>query len=207
MGSEMCIRDRFLRGFLSNQQRGRARPSPPPSQALHQAQAPCFASFSDPSSTLTMSISPDGVYEKGVIDPGLPVQNSTRPFWLTEPSRIAQIRSLWPDEVVDVAIIGSGMTAASLSRTLYAKRPGIKIVLVEARDLCSGATGRNGGHIKAMSPGAWNDRKKSFGLEEGLRITEFEHSHVEEQIACCLLYTSGRCRRRLRCRSRWSPYH
>ena len=131
-----------------------------------------------------MSISPDGVYEKGVIDPGLPVQNSTRPFWLTEPSRIAQIRSLWPDEVVDVAIIGSGMTAASLSRTLYAKRPGIKIVLVEARDLCSGATGRNGGHIKAMSPGAWNDRKKSFGLEEGLRITEFEHSHVEEQIAC-----------------------
>ena len=23
----------------------------------------------------------------------------------------------------------------------------------------------------------------------------------------CLLYTSGRCRRRLRCRSRWSPYH
>ena len=30
---------------------------------------------------------------------------------------------------------------------------------------------------------------------------------VSCQFAICLLYTSDRCRRRLRCRSRWSPYH
>lgn len=130
-----------------------------------------------------MSLSPDGVYEKGVIDPGLPVENSTKPYWLTEPSPIAKLQSPWQDEV-DVAIIGSGMTAASLCRTLYSKRPGIKIVLVEARDVCSGATGRNGGHIKAMSPGAFLDKKKAFGLEEALKITEFEHSHVDEKIKC-----------------------
>ena len=130
-----------------------------------------------------MATSPDGVYEKGVIDPGLPVANSTKPYWLTEPSPIAKIQSPWLDEV-DVAIVGSGMTAASLCRTLYAKRPGIKIVVIEARDLCSGATGRNGGHIKTMSPGAWLDRKKAYGLEEALRIIEFEHSHVEEKLAC-----------------------
>ena len=33
----------------------------------------------------------------------------------------------------------------------------------------------------------------------------FDRSFVS--VEGCLLYTSGRCRRRLRCRSRWSPYH
>ena len=30
---------------------------------------------------------------------------------------------------------------------------------------------------------------------------------IKNHLPNCLLYTSGRCRRRLRCRSRWSPYH
>lgn len=130
-----------------------------------------------------MATSPDGIYEKGVIDPGLPVSNSTKSYWLTETSPIAKLRSTWADEA-EVVIIGSGMTAASLCRTLYFKRPDIKIILVEARSLCSGATGRNGGHIKAMSPGAWLERKNAYGQKEALRIMEWEHSHVEEMLAC-----------------------
>ncbi|KAL1610110.1 hypothetical protein SLS60_001775 [Paraconiothyrium brasiliense] len=130
-----------------------------------------------------MAHSPDGIYEKGIIDPGTPVANSTKPFWLTEPSPIAKLQSPWVNES-DVVIIGSGMTAASLCRTLYAEQPGIKIVLVEARDLCAGATGRNGGHVKAMSPGAWQDRVKTYGLREALKVMEFEHAHVEEILAC-----------------------
>jgi cysteine synthase len=110
-----------------------------------------------------MATSPDGIYEKGVIDPGEPVVNSTQSYWFTEPSEIAKIQSPWQDEV-GIAVIGTGMTAASLVRTLYSKQPDLKIVLVEARDLCSGATGRNGGHIKAMSPGSWFDRKKAYGI-------------------------------------------
>jgi len=35
-----------------------------------------------------------------------------------------------------------------------------------------------------MSPEAWLDRKKAYGVEEALRIMEFEHSHVEEKLAC-----------------------
>lgn len=65
-----------------------------------------------------MATSPDGVYEKGVIDPGLPVANSTKPYWLTEPSPIAKIQSPWLDEV-DVAIIGSGMTALRCRTPLF----------------------------------------------------------------------------------------
>lgn len=130
-----------------------------------------------------MASSPDGIYEKGIIDPGYPVKNSTKPFWLTEPSPISTLQSPWPTSPVDVVIIGSGMTAASLSRTLYASKPDLNIVLVEARDLCSGATGRNGGHIKAMSPGAWFDHKEQFGVEEAIRIVNYEHSHLQEMTA------------------------
>ncbi|KAH6880443.1 FAD dependent oxidoreductase [Thelonectria olida] len=130
-----------------------------------------------------MSNSPDGIYEKGVIDPGFPVKNSTKPFWLTEPSKISKLRSPWT-ESADIVIIGSGMTAASLANTLYSKRADQKIVIVEARDLCSGATGRNGGHLKAMSPGSWFERKEQFGVQEAVRIMEYEHSHLEEMVSC-----------------------
>lgn len=131
-----------------------------------------------------MSQSPDGIYERGVIDPGFPVENSTKPFWLTEPSKIGTLQSPWPTQYIDIAIIGSGMTAVSLANTLYSKQPNLEIAILEARDLCSGATGRNGGHVKAMSPGSWFERKEQFGTEEAIRIMEYEHSHVKEIISC-----------------------
>ncbi|KAF4951721.1 hypothetical protein FSARC_12844 [Fusarium sarcochroum] len=131
-----------------------------------------------------MSNSPDGIYEKGIIDPETPVKNSIKSYWLTEPAPIAKLQSPWLDSA-DVVIIGSGMTAASLARTLYARstNQNLKIVLLEARDVCSGATGRNGGHCKPMSPGAWFDRKLQFGTKEAIQIMEYEHSHVDEMIA------------------------
>lgn len=129
-----------------------------------------------------MSGSPDGIYETGVIDPGIPVGHPSKPFWHPQPSNIHQVRSQWVD-TADIVIIGSGITGMSIARTLYSKRPGLKIVMVEARDICSGATGRNGGHIKVMSYNVWLERKRRFGIEEAVRWTEFEHSHLEEMAA------------------------
>lgn len=126
-----------------------------------------------------MSTSPEGIYEPGIVDPGIPVQNSTQPFWLSQPSKISKLQSPWTDHA-DVVIIGSGITAASLTRSLYSRRPNLNVVVVEARDLCSGATGRNGGHIKVMSPGVWFEREKQYGREEALRVMQFEHSHLDE---------------------------
>ncbi|KAH7177113.1 FAD dependent oxidoreductase [Dactylonectria macrodidyma] len=131
-----------------------------------------------------MADSPDGIYEKGVVDPGFPVKNSTQPFWLTEPCKISKLQSPWPEKTVDIAVVGSGMTAASLVNSLYSKQPNLEITILEARDLCSGATGRNGGHIKAMSPGSWFERKEKFGIQEAVRIMEYEHSHLKEMAAC-----------------------
>ncbi|KAL3467629.1 FAD dependent oxidoreductase [Aspergillus heterothallicus] len=128
-----------------------------------------------------MSTSPDGIYEPGIIDPGLPRPNPTQPYWLAEPSPICKLQSPW-SEKTDIIIIGSGMTAVSLTRSLYAHNPKLNITVVEARDLCSGATGRNGGHCKVMSPGVWFERERAYGTAEALRVMRFEHSHLDELV-------------------------
>lgn len=130
-----------------------------------------------------MSTSPEGIYEPGIVDPGVPVRNPTQPYWLTEPSKISKLQSSWHDEA-EIVIVGSGITSASLVRSLYARRPDLKIIVVEARDLCSGATGRNGGHIKVMSPGVYLERMQQYGRQEAIRLTQFEHSHLDEIDAC-----------------------
>ena len=48
------------------------------------------------------------------------------------------------DEVVDLCVIGGGLTGMSCA--LHAIQAGLKVILLEARGLADGATGRNGGH-------------------------------------------------------------
>lgn len=130
-----------------------------------------------------MSTSPDGIYEPGIIDPGLPSNSPTQPFWLSQPSKIHNLQSPWPNQA-DIIIIGSGITAASLTRTLYTHKPNLHIAILEARALCSGATGRNGGHCKVMSPGVWFERQHAYGTAEALRVMRFEHAHLYELVQC-----------------------
>lgn len=77
--------------------------------------------------------------------PGLPVENPTRSFWMSPPSPIAHYCSNLPQHA-DVVVIGSGITGTSVARTLLdrahaaGKQP--VLLMLEARDACSGATGR-----------------------------------------------------------------
>ncbi|KAM6508238.1 hypothetical protein FALCPG4_018119 [Fusarium falciforme] len=146
-----------------------------------------------------MSGALEGIYEPGVVDPGYPSTKGTTPFWHSQPHPRANHQSEWPKEVVDVVIIGAGLTGMSLVRNLLKKKPGIRIVLVDARSLCSGATGRNGGHCKTMTFAMWEERKHTFGIEEAVRISAFEHEHLEAMAAairedgidCDLVLTQG----------------
>lgn len=146
-----------------------------------------------------MSSSFEGVYEPGVVDPGIPVHNPTTPFWYSTPHPLANHRSPWPTGISDVVIIGSGISGTSLARTLLSKRPDLQVTLIDARSLCSGATARNGGHIKTMAYAVWEDRKRAFGADEAVRISNFEHSHLkamadailEESLDCDLVHTQG----------------
>lgn len=76
-----------------------------------------------------------------------PVDNPTTPYWRTELHRFDSYRSTeeLPSEC-DIAIIGSGMAGTSTAYHLV-KAAGDNppsIVVLEARQLCSGATARNG---------------------------------------------------------------
>jgi ribulose 1,5-bisphosphate synthetase/thiazole synthase len=75
-----------------------------------------------------------------------PVPNSTTPFWRSELHEIDSIRSTdhLPEEC-DVLIIGAGLSGVSTAYHLLDENPSpASIVILEAREVCSGATGRNG---------------------------------------------------------------
>jgi hypothetical protein len=77
-------------------------------------------------------------------DPGLPIPNPTKSFWHDELSPIASHELERLPEYVDAVVIGSGITGASVARTLIRKGDtGIKVLMLEARQTCSGATGRS----------------------------------------------------------------
>lgn len=77
----------------------------------------------------------------------LPVDNATVPYWRTELHALDEHRTTekLPTEC-DIAIIGAGMTGVAtayhVSKLAGDKPP--SVVILEARQLCSGATGRNG---------------------------------------------------------------
>lgn len=84
--------------------------------------------------------------------PGIPVPDPCQSYWTSPPSPIAKHGSgsdtVIPD-YADVVVIGSGITGTSIVRTLLdhdaqhrgANKP-LKVIMLEARDACSGATGR-----------------------------------------------------------------
>lgn len=75
-----------------------------------------------------------------------PVPGSTESFWRTDLDELDSHRST-PDlpAETDVVIIGAGFSGASLAYYLYDDNPDPpSVVILEAREACSGATGRNG---------------------------------------------------------------
>ncbi|GJJ07010.1 hypothetical protein Clacol_001208 [Clathrus columnatus] len=89
--------------------------------------------------------------EQETFDPRYPHPNPSISFWLqgTRSSPLLGFRSKNFPESADVVIIGSGLSGASTAYFLLeGENAPQNIVMLEARDVCSGATGRNGGHCK-----------------------------------------------------------
>jgi hypothetical protein len=126
--------------------------------------------------------------DRAFADPGVPdTKQTTSSFWLQEPhSRLAKIQSPSLPTKADVVIIGSGITAASVAKTILESgqlktndRSIPAVVILEARDICSGATGRNGGHILETAE-EFSSLEEQFGLEEAKKIMKFKLSHLNE---------------------------
>ncbi|KAL7789968.1 DAO domain-containing protein [Trichoderma ceciliae] len=81
---------------------------------------------------------------------GLPTPQNTKSFWHRDPSFVLLGRRSTPDlpATADVIVIGSGITGAFAAWELVAG--GRSVLMLEAREACWGATGRNGGHCQPM---------------------------------------------------------
>ena len=75
--------------------------------------------------------------------PDLPVDSPTVPFWTVPPAQLPIDNDAPLPSHVDILVIGSGITAVSCTRTLLRHGPpGLHVLVLEARNVCSGATGR-----------------------------------------------------------------
>ncbi|KAI4600719.1 hypothetical protein KJ359_012881 [Pestalotiopsis sp. 9143b] len=120
---------------------------------------------------------------------GLPVPNSTESHWHKEPSEKLFGHRTTPElpASCDCIIVGSGITAAIAAHTLKERRPELNIVMLEAREACWGATGRNGGHCQ---PAMYAAKPHIASFE--LRTYSYLKSLVEEySIPCDWHSTSG----------------
>jgi hypothetical protein len=88
--------------------------------------------------------------ERAQIPVSLPCANPTVSYWQDPPDAMADHRST-PDlpSTADTVIIGSGITGAAVAwNLLQGPNPGT-ILMLEARQACSGATGRNGNPLSS----------------------------------------------------------
>ncbi|KAI5209824.1 hypothetical protein AUEXF2481DRAFT_5806 [Aureobasidium subglaciale EXF-2481] len=119
--------------------------------------------------------------DRAQIPVGPPRPNPTTAYWQEPADEIASLRSTedLPNHI-DYVIIGSGISGAAIAYNLLKKQPTSSILMLEARQACSGATGRNGGHTKAASYRSFLDHEAEHGLEEAIRIARLEYANIIE---------------------------
>lgn len=165
-------------------------------KTLKTALSILYTLYSDWTNTLAQANSP----------PGLPVPNPTSSYWQDDPPYPELVNTRSPDGLptsADIVIIGSGITGVSVARTVLREwarnkddegtgkgegegeggSPNLdekRIVVLEARQLCSGATGRNGGHVKASLHEVFDTLvgKKGMGRERAAAVCGFQFRHL-----------------------------
>ncbi|KAL4926209.1 NAD(P)/FAD-dependent oxidoreductase [Aspergillus undulatus] len=132
-----------------------------------------------------------------------PVANSITPYWRTEPDSLDSHRSTEAlPATSDIVIIGAGYAGASTAYHLLdqadpSSRP--SIVILEARQVCSGATGRNGGHLKPDVYNFVGTVAQRYGVEAAAELAAFECAHIpaiqavveREKISCDLVVSQA----------------
>ncbi|KAL6238259.1 hypothetical protein BDW75DRAFT_228082 [Aspergillus navahoensis] len=71
----------------------------------------------------------------------------------------------------DILIIESGMTGTLAAKHCKEAWPGKSVLILEAREFCSGATGRNAGHCKPDQWCGFSEYEMKFGAEQALKQT------------------------------------
>ncbi|GME71392.1 unnamed protein product [Ambrosiozyma monospora] len=111
-----------------------------------------------------------------------PVQDKTptKSFWDSENDPFRQFRST-PElpSSTDLVIVGSGFSGSSVSYYLSQYDSPPSCLMLEARDLCSGATGRNGGHCKPEYYQHEEYFNSRYGAKGSADIANFEFKNLQ----------------------------
>ncbi|KAJ5691786.1 FAD dependent oxidoreductase [Penicillium macrosclerotiorum] len=113
-------------------------------------------------------------------DPGLPHSEPSQSYWQHVPHALANIRSPQLPTERDHVIIGSGISGLSVAKTLLENHPAATVTVFEARTLCSGATGRNGGQMAANIGEEYTHLADIHGPEMAGRIASFTFQNLEK---------------------------
>ncbi|KAI0014766.1 FAD dependent oxidoreductase [Xylariomycetidae sp. FL0641] len=109
----------------------------------------------------------------------LPRPNPTQSYWQRTPSPLAHARTTatLPASAATV-IVGSGITGAAVAFNLLRDAGVADVVMLEAREACSGATGRNGGHTKAASYRTFPAHRAAHGAAAAAQIAALELANL-----------------------------
>ncbi|KAK4230157.1 putative fad dependent oxidoreductase [Podospora fimiseda] len=126
--------------------------------------------------------------------------NPTKSYWQDPPDPeladyLSDPTGLPTDEVIGTVIIGSGITGAAIAwgvlnsnsthhQDAVSEDEGEgkwKVIMLEARQTCSGATGRNGGHTKAASYRSFKHHLQStLSSAEAAKIASLELQNIQQ---------------------------
>lgn len=118
--------------------------------------------------------------------PGFPHPNPIESYWQLPPHHLAQHRTtedLPIAQTWDYVIIGSGITGAAVAYRLLTRDPALKVLMLEARTAASGASGRNGGHVRAGWHLNFSRNADAFGDDVALAFERFEADNVADMAA------------------------
>jgi glycine/D-amino acid oxidase-like deaminating enzyme len=99
----------------------------------------------------------------------------TSSYWLAEQRPRLDVSRL--DGRADVAVIGGGVTGCACARVLA--EAGLRVCLHEAREIASGASGRNGGFALRGGAAAYHAARAQLGREQARALWELTERYLD----------------------------
>jgi gamma-glutamylputrescine oxidase len=101
------------------------------------------------------------------------------PYWLDQP--LPAVPAGEPSGPVDVVVVGGGVTGCSCALTLV--RGGLRVRLLEAREIAGGASGRNGGFaLRGLKP-SYDEARAALGRDVAAALWELTERALDSMSA------------------------
>ena len=100
------------------------------------------------------------------------------PFWLDDPQRPQPASALTDTISADLVVIGAGFTGLWTAYLAKEENPSIEVTLLEAGEVASGASGRNGGFVAASLTHGFENGRKHWPKEQA-KLTSLGQANLE----------------------------